>query len=138
MFRSALLRKPTCATRSPARAAVRAAGRQGGKSGLSQMSWNIACHQIVRVSTRRVEMEICAHMEVVDANDQHVGTVESIEGDRIKMFEKDARDPKELFLNKSQVAEVNINKVRLSQKVSAITTRAFLSPEHAEKITKKE
>jgi hypothetical protein len=36
------------------------------------------------------------------------------------------------------VAEVDINKVRLSQKVSAITTRAFLSPEHAEKITKKE
>ena len=83
-------------------------------------------------------MEICAHMEVVDANDQHVGTVESIEGDRIKMFEKDALDPKELFLNRSQVAEVDINKVRLSQKVSAITTRAFLSPEHAEKITKKE
>ena len=55
-----------------------------------------------------------------------------------KMFEKDALDPKELFLNRSQVAEVDINKVRLSQKVSAITTRAFLSPEHAEKITKKE
>jgi hypothetical protein len=84
------------------------------------------------------EMEICANMEVVDANDQHVGTVESIEGDRIKMFEKDALDPKELFLNRSQVAEVDINKVRLSQKVSAITTRAFLSPEHAEKMTKKE
>jgi hypothetical protein len=85
-----------------------------------------------------LKMEICAHMEVVDANDQHVGTVESIEGDRIKMFEKDALDPKELFLNRSQVAEVDINKVRLSQKVSAITTRAFVSPEHAEKITKKE
>ena len=47
-------------------------------------------------------MEICVHMEVVDANDQHVGTVESIEGDRIKMFEKDALDPKELFLNRTQ------------------------------------
>jgi len=83
-------------------------------------------------------MDIRANMEVVDANDQHVGTVESIEGDRVKMFEKDARDPKELFFNRSQVAKVDINKVRLSQNVSAITTRAFLSPEQAEKITKKE
>ena len=83
-------------------------------------------------------MEICALMEVVDANDQHVGPVESIQGDRIKMFEKDALDPKELFLNRSQVAEVDINKVRLSQKVSAITTRAFLSLEHAKEITRKE
>lgn len=91
----------------------------------------------VGVSTREFEMQICAHMEIVDANDQHVGTVESIEGDRIKMFEKDALDPKELFLNRSQVALVDANKVRLSQKVSAITTRAFLSPEHAEKIIAK-
>ena len=82
-------------------------------------------------------MEISAHMEIVDANDQHVGTVESVEGDRIKMFEKDALDPKELFLNLSQVASVVQHKVLLSQKVSAITTRAFLSPEVAEKITDK-
>jgi hypothetical protein len=76
-------------------------------------------------------------MEIVDANDQHVGTVESVEGDRIKIFEKDALDPKELFLNLSQVASVVAHKVFLSQKVSAITTRAFLSPAVAEKITDK-
>lgn len=82
-------------------------------------------------------MEICAHMEVVDANDQHVGTVENVEGDRIKMFEKDALDPKELFLDRSQVASVGEHKVFLSQKVSAITTRAFLSPAVAEELTDK-
>ena len=27
-------------------------------------------------------MEIYEHMEVVDANDQHIGTVEKVEGDR--------------------------------------------------------
>jgi hypothetical protein len=32
-------------------------------------------------------MEICEHMEVVDANDQHVGIVEKIEGDRITRIE---------------------------------------------------
>jgi len=101
------------------------------------MQWNFPVHRALGHQPGEVEMEICAHMEIVDANDQHVGTVESVEGDRIKMFEEDALDPKELFLNSSQVATVDENKVRLSQKVSAITTRAFLSPEHAEKITEK-
>ena len=51
-------------------------------------------------------MEIFEHMEVVDANEQHVGTVDKVEGDRVC---------------------VEDNKVKLSQKVSAITTRAFVS-----------
>jgi hypothetical protein len=74
-------------------------------------------------------MDICEHMEVVDANGQHVGIVEKVEGDRIRLTKKDALDPQSLFLDKSQVAGVEGNKVQLSQKVSAITTRAFLSPE---------
>jgi hypothetical protein len=74
-------------------------------------------------------MDICEHMEVVDANGQHVGIVDKVEGDRIKLTKKDALDPQHRFLDKSQVAGVEGNKVKLSQKVSAITTRAFLSPE---------
>ena len=74
-------------------------------------------------------MEICEHMEVVDANDQHVGIVEKVEGDRITLIKKGSLDPRHPFIDKSQVASVEGNKVRLSQKVSAITTRAFLSPE---------
>jgi hypothetical protein len=66
-------------------------------------------------------------MEVVDANGQHVGIVDKVEGDRIKLTEKDALDPQHLFLDRSQIAGVEGNKVKLSQKVSAITTRAFLS-----------
>jgi hypothetical protein len=50
-----------------------------------------------------------------------------VEGDRITLIKKDALDPKHPFLDKSQVASVEGNKVKLSQKVSAITTRAFLS-----------
>ena len=72
-------------------------------------------------------MDICEHMEVVDANGQHVGIVEKVEGDRIKLIKSDALDPQHPFLDKSQVARVEDNKVKLSQKVSAITTRAFLS-----------
>jgi hypothetical protein len=74
-------------------------------------------------------MEICAHMEVVDANDQHIGTVETVEGDRIKLMNDDALDPKQLYIDKSLVAKIDANKVYLSQHVSAITARAFLSSE---------
>ncbi|MFO1098628.1 MAG: DUF2171 domain-containing protein [Xanthobacteraceae bacterium] len=77
-------------------------------------------------------MEIRENMEVVDANNQHVGIVEKVEGDRIKLSEKDALDPRDLFLEKSQIASVEGNKVVLTQLVSAITTRAFLSPERSD------
>ena len=77
-------------------------------------------------------MEIRENMEVVDANNQHVGIVEKVEGDRIKLSEKDALDPRDLFLEKSQIASVEGNKVVLTQLVSAITTRDFLSPERSD------
>ena len=77
-------------------------------------------------------MDISAHMEVVDANDQHVGIVQSVEGDRINLVEGDAIDPRHPFIDRSQVAAVEDNKVKLAQKVSAITTRAFVSPERSE------
>jgi len=73
-------------------------------------------------------MDICAHMEVVDADGQHVGIVDKVEGDRIKLIKNDALDPQHLFLDLSQVAGVEGNKVKLSQKESAVTTRAYLSP----------
>jgi hypothetical protein len=43
-------------------------------------------------------MEICEHMEVVDADGKHVGIVIKVEGDRIKLTQKDAQH---LFLDKS-------------------------------------
>ena len=77
-------------------------------------------------------MDISAHMEVVDANDQHVCIVQSVEGDRINLVKNDALDPRSPFIDKSQVAAVEDNKVKLAQKVSAITTRAFVSSERSE------
>jgi hypothetical protein len=74
-------------------------------------------------------MDICEHMEIVDADGQHVGTVDKVEGDRIRLTKKDALDPQHLFFDKSQVASIEGNKVKLSQKESAVTTRAYLSPE---------
>jgi hypothetical protein len=74
-------------------------------------------------------MQICEHMEVIDADGQHVGLVDKVEGDRIKLTKKDSLDGQHLFLDKGQVAGVEGNKVKLAQKVSSVTTRAWLSPE---------
>jgi hypothetical protein len=77
-------------------------------------------------------IDICEHMEVVDANDQHVGIVQSVEGGRINLIKSDALDPQHPFIDKSQVAVVEDNKVKLSQRVSAVTTRAFVSSERSD------
>jgi len=77
-------------------------------------------------------MDISENMEVVDGNDQHIGVVKSVDGDRITLVKSDALDPKRPWIEKSQVTTVEGNKVRLAQKVSAITTRAFVSPEKSE------
>jgi hypothetical protein len=82
-------------------------------------------------------MDVAENMEVVDANDQHVGIVKMVEGDRIHLVKSDALDPRHPFIERSQVAAVTDNKVRLSQKVSAITTRAFLSPATSDEIVEK-
>lgn len=70
-------------------------------------------------------MEIHENMEVIDANDQHVGIVGKVEGERITL--KEAIDAQRPFVEKSQVASIEGNKVKLSQQTSAITTRAFVS-----------
>ncbi|MDT3379686.1 DUF2171 domain-containing protein [Labrys neptuniae] len=78
---------------------------------------------------RHPMMDIRENMEVVDANDQHVGIVEKVEGTRIKLSSHDMLDPRKPFLDMSQVSTVEGNKVKLRQKVSAVSTRAFLSSE---------
>ena len=65
-------------------------------------------------------MDIREHMEIVDADGTHVGTVDKLEGDRIKLTKKDSGDGQHHFLEKSQVASVEGNKVKLSQKASSL------------------
>ena len=47
------------------------------------------------------------HMEVVDASGQHVGTVDSIEGDFIKLTRSDASDARHHYLDIDAVASVD-------------------------------
>lgn len=65
-------------------------------------------------------MDIREHMEIVDADGTHVGTVDKLEGDRIKLTKKDSGDGQHHFIEKSQVASVEGNKVKLSQKTSSL------------------
>jgi hypothetical protein len=62
--------------------------------------------------------EIKEHMEVIGADGVHVGTVDKIEGNRIKLTKKDSGEGSHKghhhFVDKGLVAEVEGDKVRLS------------------------
>ena len=61
------------------------------------------------------------HMEVVGSDGAHVGTVDRVEGNRIKLTKRDgagvgATDDKHRYIEASSVASIEGNKVRLSTK----------------------
>ena len=62
--------------------------------------------------------DIEEHMEVIGADGVHIGTVDKVEGHRIKLTKKDSGEGSHKghhhFVNRSLVAEVEGNKVRLS------------------------
>ena len=62
--------------------------------------------------------EIKEHMEVIGADGVHIGTVDRIEGDRIKLTKKDSGEGSHKghhhFIDKGLVADVEGDKVRLS------------------------
>ncbi len=62
--------------------------------------------------------EIREHMEVIGADGVHIGTVDKLEGNRIKLTRKDSGEGSHKghhhFIDKSLVAEVEGDKVRLS------------------------
>jgi len=62
--------------------------------------------------------EIKEHMEVIGADGVHIGTVDKVEGDRIKLTKKDSGEGSHKghhhFIDKGLVAGVEGDKVRLS------------------------
>ena len=62
--------------------------------------------------------DIKEHMEVIGADGVHVGTADRVEGNRIKLSKKDSGEGSHRghhhFVDRSLVAEVEGNKVRLS------------------------
>jgi hypothetical protein len=71
-------------------------------------------------------MDIKEHMEVIGADGVHIGTVDKVEGNRIKLTKKDsgegAHKGHHHFIKKSLVAEVEGNKVRLSANAAVAVT----------------
>lgn len=63
-------------------------------------------------------MDIREHMEIVDFEGKHIGTVDKVEGERIKLTKTDSPDGQHHFIDKKQVAGVEGNKVKLSRKAA--------------------
>ena len=70
---------------------------------------------------------IAEHMEVIGADGVHIGTVDKVEGHRIKLTKKDSGEGSHKghhhFIDKGLVAGVEGNKVRLSAKADVAVTR---------------
>jgi hypothetical protein len=71
-------------------------------------------------------MEIKEDMEVIGADGAHVGTVDKVEGGRIKLIKKDSGEGQHKghhhFIAKGLVAGVEGNKVRLSANADVAVT----------------
>src|ERR1700750_1726664 len=69
---------------------------------------------------------IAEHMEVIGADGVHVGTVDKVEENRIKLTKKDSGEGSHKghhhFIDKGLVADVEGNKVRLSAKAAVAVT----------------
>ena len=70
--------------------------------------------------------EIREHMEVIGADGVHVGTVDRVEGNRIKLTKKDSGEGTHKghhhFIARGLVADVEGNKVRLSANADVAVT----------------
>jgi hypothetical protein len=62
--------------------------------------------------------DIREHMEVIGADGVHVGTVDKVDGDRIKLTKKDSGEGSHQghhhFISRGLIADVEGNQVRLS------------------------
>jgi hypothetical protein len=74
----------------------------------------------------REKMDIKEHMEVIGADGVHVGTVDKVEGGRIKLTKKDSGEGSHKghhhFIDKGLIAGVEGNKVRLSANADVAVT----------------
>ena len=66
--------------------------------------------------------QIKEHAEVIGADGVHVGTVDHMQGDRIKLTKQDSSDQKHHFIAASLVAEIEDGTVRLSANADVAVT----------------
>ena len=61
------------------------------------------------------KLRIKEHMEVADANGRHIGTVDEVEDDRIKLTRSDSDSGRHRFLMLDDVDKIDDNRVYLKQ-----------------------
>ena len=90
--------------------------QQGAGMGSQRQSGGISGSQQGGMSgqSQQFAQQIRPHMEVVDNRGQHVGTVDSCEGNRIKLTKSDSSSGQHRFLQLNQVESVDGGQVRLS------------------------
>jgi hypothetical protein len=66
--------------------------------------------------------QIKEHANVIGADGVHVGTVDHVQGDRIKLTKKDSADGRHHFISLGLVAEVEGHDVRLSANADVAVT----------------
>ena len=70
--------------------------------------------------------QICEHMEVIGADGVHVGTVDKVEGDRIKLTKADSgegsHEGHHHFISQGLVADIEGDQVRLSANADVAVT----------------
>lgn len=64
----------------------------------------------------RLADQIREHQEVVDASGRHIGTVDHVQGDRIKLARSDSSDGEHHYVMLSQVAGIEGGKVCLRER----------------------
>ena len=67
--------------------------------------------------------QIKKHSEVIGADGMHVGTVDHISGDRIKLAKNDSADGHHHYIDGRYVAGIENGKVRLSANADVAVTR---------------
>ena len=66
--------------------------------------------------------QIKEHADVIGADGVHVGTVDHIQGDRIKLTKKDSSDQRHHYISAGLVADIEDGTVRLSANADVAVT----------------
>jgi hypothetical protein len=59
--------------------------------------------------------QIREHMKVIGADGRHIGTVDRVEGDNIKLSKSDSADGHHHIINVADVADIKNDEIRLSK-----------------------
>ena len=62
------------------------------------------------------------HAEVIGADGVHIGTLDHVDGNRLKLTKQDSGDAKHHYIDAGLIADIEGNKVRLSAKAEVAVT----------------